>query len=186
MHTGLSLGLQRASRSTVKSTESMHTTWPEDSGISFCESRFHVIQTTSTLKTLGVALGGNCGEENALQEQRDRCFRLLKVALAINRFRADSLRKHDSLYPMRLALVLSDSLEHQRAAVRSFKEDFLFHLHMEERAPACLKCFVMLFGGKTRMCVCSSCCGIDRVVTKSTMKPSSSQNECSTTKETLA
>ena len=35
---------------------------------------------------------------------------------------------------MRFALVLSDSLEQQRAAVRSFKEDFHFLLQMEERA----------------------------------------------------
>ena len=53
------------------------------------ESLINFIQTTTTAKTLGVALGGNCGEENALQEQRDRCPRLL--ALAINGFRADSL-----------------------------------------------------------------------------------------------
>ena len=94
----------------------------------------NVIQTTSTLKTLGVALGDNCGEENALQEQKDRCSRLLEVALAINGFRADSLREHDSSYPMRFALVLYDSLEQQRAAVRSFEEDFHVLLQMEERA----------------------------------------------------
>ena len=97
------------------------------------ESLINVIQTTSTLKTLGSALGGNCGEKNALQEQRDRCSRLLEVALAINLFRADSLREHDSSYPMRFAFVLSDSLEQQRAAVQSFKEDFHFLLQMEER-----------------------------------------------------
>ena len=34
---------------------------------------------------------------------------------------------------MRFALVFSDSLEQQRAAVRSFKEDFHFLLQMEER-----------------------------------------------------
>ena len=50
-----------------------------------------------------------------------------------------------------------------------------------EAMTACWKCFVMFFGGKTRLCVCSSCCGIDRMVTKSTMKPSSLQNKCSTT-----
>ena len=98
------------------------------------ESLINAIQTTSTLKMLVVALGGNCGEEIALQEQRDRCSRLLEVALAINGFRADSLREHDSSYPMRFALVLSDSLEQQRAAVRSFKEDFHFLLQIEERA----------------------------------------------------
>ena len=97
------------------------------------ESLINVIQTTSTLKTLGVALGDNCGEENALQEQRDRCSRFLEVALAINGFRADSLRERDSSYPMRFALVLSDSLEQQRAAVRSFKEDFHFLVQMQER-----------------------------------------------------
>ena len=42
------------------------------------ESLINVMQTTTTLKTLGVAIGGNCGEENALQEQRDRCSRLLE------------------------------------------------------------------------------------------------------------
>ena len=68
------------------------------------ESLIIVIQTTSTLKTSGVALGGQCGEENAPQEQRGRCARLLDVALAINGFRADSLREHDSSYPMRFAL----------------------------------------------------------------------------------
>ena len=98
------------------------------------ESLINVIQTKSTLKTLRVVLGGNCGEENALQEQRDRCSRLLEVALAINGFRADSLGEHDSSYPMRFALVFSDSLEQQRAAVRSCKEDFHFLLQMEERA----------------------------------------------------
>ena len=92
------------------------------------ESLINVIQTTSTLRTLGVALGGNCGEENALQEQRDRCSRLLEVG-----FRADSLREHDSSYLMWFALVLSD-LEQQRAAVRSFKEDFHFLWQMEECA----------------------------------------------------
>ena len=55
-----------------------------------------------------------------------------------------------------------------------------------EAMTACWMCFVMYFGGKTRLCVCSSCCGIDRVMTKSTMKPSSLQNKCSTTRETLA
>ena len=95
------------------------------------ESLINVVQTKSTL---GVALGGNCGEENALQEQRDRCSRLLEVALAINGFRADSLREHDSSYPMRFALVFSDSLEQQRAAVRRFKGNFHFLLQMEERA----------------------------------------------------
>ena len=64
------------------------------------ESLINFIQTTSTLKTLGVTLGDKCGEENALQEQRDRCSRLLEVALAINGFRADSLREHDSSYTM--------------------------------------------------------------------------------------
>ena len=98
------------------------------------ESLINIVQTTSTLKTLGVTLGGNCGEENAPQEQRDRCSRLLEVALAMNGFRADSLREHDSSYPMQFALVLSDSLEQQRAAVRSFKEDFHFLSLMEERA----------------------------------------------------
>ena len=44
------------------------------------ESFINVIQTTSTLKTLGVALGDNCGEEDALQVQRGRCSRLLEVA----------------------------------------------------------------------------------------------------------
>ena len=86
------------------------------------------------LENVGVALGDNCGEENALQEQRDRCSRLLEVALAINGFRADSLREHDSSNSMRFALVFSDSMEQQRAAVRSFKEDFHFLLQMEERA----------------------------------------------------
>ena len=98
------------------------------------ESLINVIQTTSTLETLGVTLGDNCGEENALQEQRDRCSRLLEVALAITGFRADSLGEHDSSYSMRFALVFSDSLEQQRAAVRSFKEHFHFLLQMEERA----------------------------------------------------
>ena len=59
---------------------------------------------------------------------------------------------------MRFALVLYDSLEQQRAAVRSFKEDFHFLLHMEERARD--------DDGLLEV-------GIDRVVTKSTVKPSS-------------
>ena len=91
----------------------------------------NVIETASTLRTLGITLGGVCDEELALQEQRDRCSRVLEVALAINGFRADSLREHDCSYFMRFALVLSDSLEQQRAAVRSFKEDFHFLLPME-------------------------------------------------------
>ena len=91
------------------------------------ESLINVIQTTTTLKKLGVALGGKCGEENALQKQMDRRSRLLEVALAINGFRADSLREHDSSYPMRFVLVHSDSLEQQHAAVRSFREDSIFY-----------------------------------------------------------
>ena len=50
-----------------------------------------------------------------------------------NGFRVDSLRENDSSYPVRFALVLSDSLEKQRAAVRSFREDFHL-LQMEELA----------------------------------------------------
>ena len=85
------------------------------------ESFINVIQTASTLRTLGITLGGNCDEEHALQEQRDRCSRLLEVALVINGFRADSLREHDSSHSMRFALVLSDSLKQQREALRGFR-----------------------------------------------------------------
>ena len=86
------------------------------------------------LKRLESLLAATVARKIVLQEQRDRCSRLLEVALATNGFRADSLREHDSSYPMRFALVLSDSLEQQRVAVRSFKEDFHFLLQMEERA----------------------------------------------------
>ena len=68
--------------------------------------------TLATLKLNGMrtALGGYYCEENSLQEQSYRCAELLEVALAINGFRADSLREHGSSYHMRFALVLSDSL----------------------------------------------------------------------------
>ena len=95
------------------------------------ESFINVIQTASSLRTLGITLGGNCDEEHALQEQRDRCSRLLEAALVINGFLADSLREHDSSYSMRFALVLSYSLKQQREALRGFREDVL---RMEERA----------------------------------------------------
>ena len=92
--------------------------------------------TLATLKLNGMrtALGGYCCEENSLQEQSYRCAELLEVALAINGFRADSLREHGSSYHMRFALVLSDSLEQQRAAVRSFREDLHLLLQIEDRA----------------------------------------------------
>ena len=135
MLSGLPLGLQRASSSTVQPTERRRTTLPMGQWYFVLrESLINVIQTASTFRTLGITLGGICDEEHALQEQRDRCSRVLEVALAINGFRADSLREHDSSHTMRFALVLYDSWEQQRAAVRSFKEDFHFLLQMEEHA----------------------------------------------------
>ena len=43
------------------------------------------------------------------------------------------------------------------------KKIFIFSYRWKsapEAMTACWMCFVMLFGGKTRLCVCSSCCGI--------------------------
>ena len=97
-------------------------------------SLINVIQSTSNLKTLGVTLGEICGEENALQEQRVRCSRLLE-ALAINGFRADSLREHDSSYQMRFTRVLLRQLGATTCSRAKFqKEDFHFLMQKEERA----------------------------------------------------
>ena len=112
------LAFGTSTSSTVKTTESLRSSCPR--GTSFCESLINVIQTTSTLKTLE-------------SEQKDRCSRLWKWHWQSTGF-ADSLREPDSSHPMRFALVLSDSLEQQCTAVRSFKEAFHFLLQMEERA----------------------------------------------------
>ena len=63
------------------------------------ESLINVIQTTSTLKTLGVALGGNCGEENALQEQRDRCSRIGNRRVSRGQFARTRLIVHHAVFP---------------------------------------------------------------------------------------
>ena len=150
------------SSSTVKTTESLRTTWPWDSGTSLCESLINVIQTTS----------GNCGEENALQEQRDCCYQHWQSAGFARTVCENTTLRAPCGLP---SFVLSNSLENNAQPCEVSEKISIFSCRWKSAPEAMTDCqmrFVMLFGGKTRLYVCSSCCGIDREVTKSTTRES--------------